>query len=207
MTHNVSVKRTGTGSHLAKMIMAALFAALTAVGAWLSFPLPFTQVPISLASMIPLLAAGLLGWKYGTISTVVYLLLGVVGAPVFHNFTGGVGILAGPTGGYLIGYVTMALLTGWLIDVMCEPSSRGGVATSSNATAGKRLTWWAIVIACVVGTISCYVLGTAWFMITSGTGLTAALVMCVIPFLPGDAAKIAVATILIRKLRPRVYKG
>lgn len=173
-----------------KLILTALFAALTAVGAWIAIPLPFTPVPIILATMVTSLAGGLLGWKYGSLSMIVYLLLGAVGAPVFHNFTGGAGIIAGPTGGYLIGYITSALICGLLIDIICR----------------NKLTWWGIAISCVAGMASCYVLGTIWFMVLSGTGLAAAMVMCVIPFLPGDVLKIIAAVLLIRKLRPVVNK-
>lgn len=172
------------------MILTALFAALTAVCAWISIPLPFTPVPVILATMVTTLAGGLLGWKYGSVSMIVYLLLGAVGAPVFHNFTGGLGILTGPTGGYLVGYITSALICGILLDVICR----------------KKLTWWGIAISGIVGLASCYALGTAWFMISTGTGLAASMVSCVIPFLPGDVLKTILAVILILKLRPIVYK-
>lgn len=175
---------------LTKMILAALFAALTAIGAWISIPLPFTPVPITLATLVATLAGAFLGWKYGSISMIIYVLLGAVGAPVFHNFTGGLGIVSGPTGGYLIGYITSALLCGILLDVICK----------------NKLTWWGILIASVVGLASCYALGTIWFMMSSGTGFAASMVMCVIPFLPGDALKTIVAVLLIIKLRPVIYK-
>ncbi len=168
------------------LILAGLFAALTAVFAWISIPLPFTPVPIILSTLGVTLAGGLLGPKYGTLSMVVYILLGAVGAPVFHNFTGGMGILLGPTGGYIVGYITYALLTGGLI----------------TAFAKKKLTWWKIAVASLVGLLSCYILGTAWFMFSTGTPMVTALMLCIVPFIPGDLLKTLVAVLLIKKLRP-----
>lgn len=172
-------------SKTTRLMLAALFTALTAICAYISIPLPFTPVPITLATLAATLSGALLGPKYGVLSQVVYLLLGAVGVPVFHNFTGGLGILTGPTGGYLIGYLTMAFLTGLII---CQAKKGTSIPV--------------IAIAMIIGLASCYLLGTAWFMISSGTALIPSLVSCVIPFLPGDAVKTIVGCFLIKKLRP-----
>ena len=127
MPQSCPIARTQNRTTL--LILTALFAALTAVGAWISIPLPFTTVPITLATM-GASAGALLGPWYGSLSMIIYLLLGAVGAPVFHNMTGGLGILTGPTGGYLIGYITSALLCGLLINTMCK----------------KNLAWWKVAI-------------------------------------------------------------
>lgn len=82
-------------SKTARLLISALFAALTAVCSFISIPLPFTPVPVNLATLSVFLAGGLLGWRYGTISQMVYLLLGAVGVPVFHNFTAGLGFSPG----------------------------------------------------------------------------------------------------------------
>lgn len=172
-------------SKTTRLVLAALFTALTAVCAYISIPLPFTPVPITLATLAVTLSGALLGPKYGVLSQVIYLLLGAFGVPVFHNFTGGLGILTGPTGGYLIGYLTMSFLTGLIL-------SRSKKDTSVPI----------IIIAIVTGLVSCYLLGTLWFMITSGTPLIPSLTACVLPFLPGDALKTIVGCFLIKKLRP-----
>lgn len=185
-----SKKRTSGRTNLVMLILTALFAALTAVGAWISIPLPFTAVPITLATMLASLAGGLLGPWYGALSQVIYLLLGAAGVPVFHNMTGGVGILAGPTGGYLVGYITSALLCGILMRVFCH----------------TKTAWWGIAISSLVGLASCYVLGTIWFIRLSGTGLAASMAMCVIPFLPGDALKTIAIVLLLRKLKPALSR-
>ena len=164
-----------------KMILFGLFAALTAVCSMISIPLPFTPVPINLATLSIFLAGGLLGSKGGAVSQTVYVLLGAVGLPVFHNFTGGMGILTGPTGGYIIGYIAGA----WLIGLIIEKSGHKLFQIAAGMAAGMAV---------------CYALGTLWFMFLTGTGLTAALMMCVVPFLIGDAVKIIAGTILVKKL-------
>jgi biotin transport system substrate-specific component len=163
------------------MILCALFAALTAVCSMISVPLPFTPVPINLATLSIFLAGGLLGSKYGSISQLVYVILGAVGLPVFHNFTGGIGIVTGPTGGYIIGYVAAA----WLIGFLCEKIGRG---------------FYKNIFSMAAGLVVCYTLGTLWFMYLTSTGLAAALMLCVVPFLVGDAIKIAAGAILVKKL-------
>lgn len=163
------------------LILCALFAAITAVLSQIAIPLPFTPVPINLATFSVFLAGGLLGAGRGAVSQAVYVLVGAVGVPVFAQFTGGLGIIAGPTGGYLVGYIAAALLTGFLL---------------------LRLprTIWGHMLAMAIGMLSCYALGTAWFMYQQNVTLIPALGMCVIPFLIGDALKIAVAAFLVRKL-------
>jgi biotin transport system substrate-specific component len=164
-----------------KMILYALFAALTAACSMISIPLPFTPVPINLATLSVFLAGGLLGSKGGAISQLVYVLLGAIGLPVFHSFTGGLGILSGPTGGYIIGYVAAA----WLIGFMVEKLGQG---------------YYKNMISMAAGLAVCYALGTLWFMYITSTGLVAALMLCVVPFLLGDAFKIVAGSILVKKL-------
>lgn len=163
------------------MILCALFAALTAVCSMISIPLPFTPVPINLATLSVFLAGGLLGSRYGFLSQLVYVILGAVGLPVFHNFSGGFGIITGPTGGYIIGYAAAA----WLIGFLAEKTGRG---------------FYRNIIGMAAGLAVCYGLGTLWFMVLTSTGLVAALMLCVVPFLIGDAVKIAAGAILVKKL-------
>jgi biotin transport system substrate-specific component len=179
---------TGNQAHASRLrlyplILCALFAALTVAGAIIQIPLPFTPVPISLATLAVYLAGGLLGAKYGALSQVVYILLGGVGLPVFSNFQGGIGVIAGPTGGYIIGYVAAALIVGL-------------IAGNGRRPPARKLT-----VAMISGTAACYALGTAWFMISTGTSLSAALSLCVVPFLIGDILKILAAILLIKTLK------
>lgn len=163
------------------MILCALFAALTAVCSMISVPLPFTPVPVNLATLSVFLAGGLLGSKYGSLSQLVYVILGAVGLPVFHSFTGGLGILTGPTGGYIIGYAAAA----WFIGFLAEKLGRG---------------FYRNIIGMAAGLGVCYALGTLWFMVLTSTGLAAALMMCIVPFLIGDAFKIVAGAALVKKL-------
>lgn len=163
------------------LILCALFAAITAVLSQIAIPLPFTPVPINLATFSVFLAGGLLGAGRGAVSQAVYVLVGAIGVPVFAQFTGGLGILVGPTGGYLAGYISAAWLVGFLLPRLPR-------------------TIWGHMFAMVLGMLSCYALGTAWFMYLQNVALIPALSMCVIPFFIGDALKIAVAAFLVRKL-------
>jgi biotin transport system substrate-specific component len=147
----------------------------------ISIPLPFTPVPINLATLSVFLAGGLLGSKGSAISQIVYVFIGAVGLPVFANFQGGPGVLAGPTGGYVIGYIVAALLIGFIL----ERIGRG---------------FYKNIVAMVVGLFACYGLGTLWFMHVTGMGLLASLLMCVVPFLIGDFLKIVVAAFLTQRL-------
>ena len=147
-----------------------------AICSFITIPLGFTPVPINLATLGVFLTGGILGKKYGSISLIVYILLGAVGVPVFAGFKGGLGVLAGPTGGYIIGYLA-AFLTGLLVELV---SRKTGTNSDKSAKSSHRAI--SIITAMIAGLAACYALGTAWFMISTGTGLGAALISCVIRF-------------------------
>ena len=172
---------TTTHRRIRRMILCALFAALTAVCSQIAIPMPW-GVPVNLALFAVYLAGALLGPVWGMASQLVYLVLAAVGVPVLAGLGGGPAVLFGRTGGYVIGYLLAALLTGVL-------APRGA---SARRLAG----------AMAAGCLGCYALGTVWFMAITGISLWQSLALCV-PFLPGDAAKIALAAALGRKLAPR----
>lgn len=174
------------------MALCGLFAAIAAICSWISIPLGFTPVPVNLGTLAFMLAGGLLGKKYGTVSLAVFTMVGAVGAPVFAGFRGGIGVLAGPTGGYIIGYIAGAFVIGLLLEL---------INSRNDGSRSKVLTVVLTVLAMAAGLLACYALGTAWFVISTGTGIGAALVACVFPFLPGEVLKVAAATILVGKLR------
>lgn len=167
-------------SRIETLVYCALFAALTAVFA--QIVIPIQPVPISLATFAVMMCGLLLGWKYGALAVIVYILLGLVGVPVFAGFKNGAAALAGPTAGYIIGYIPYALLAG-LAFPRFEKNFRGRC------------------LLLAAGAVILYLLGTAWFMIQSGRGLWDSLSLCVLPFLPGDAAKIVLAALLAPRLR------
>ena len=167
------------------MALIAVMTAVTCVLAPLSIPIG--PVPISLTNLAIYFGLYILGMKKETVSYMVYLLIGFVGVPVFSGFTGGAGKLLGPTGGYLIGFIPMAIVAGILID-----KSGGKVLPS--------------VIGMVAGTAVCYGLGTAWFCIQAHYEVMPALALCVIPFLPGDAVKIAIAAFFGPQIRRAIKR-
>ena len=181
------MKSGGTVSRFSarSLVYAALMAVVISVCAWLQ--IPFGQINFTMQTFGVFLAVGLLGGKLGTVSVVVYLLLGAVGAPVFTNFSGGLGKLAGPTGGYLIGFV-FAALTYWGITKLF---GNGAVP----AVAGM-----------VLGNLLCYAFGTVWFMAVapSKPGLFTALSLCVLPFILPDILKIGLAYAVTLMLRNRL---
>ena len=126
----------------------------------------------------------LLGWKKGALSLLVYLLLGLAGLPVFSGFAGGISKLAGPTGGYIIGFIPMAIVAGIIID--------------------KSHQRWIQIVAMIIGTAICYAFGTVWFCFQSGYTVAAALAVCVIPFIPADLIKIVIVTIIGPMIRKRL---
>ncbi len=182
-------------SRTASLTLCGLFAAIMAVCSIITVPLGFTPVPINLGTLGVFLAGGILGRKYGTISIAVYVILGAVGIPIFAGFKGGLGVLAGPTGGYIIGYILAAFVVGLIVDFFLK----------DDFGIGKQ--YLICVIAMVAGLFVCYLLGTIWFIVSTGTGVWASLVACVFPFLPGDALKIVAATLLVRRLRIILYSN
>ena len=183
-TNTVSAPRTKTY----EITMTALMAAVTCILAPLSIPIG--PVPISFTNLAIYLSLYLLGWKKGTISYLIYLLIGLVGLPVFSGFTGGPAKLAGPTGGYIIGFLFSALVM-WAMEKL----------------PGKKSIMQ--IVSMVVGLVVCYAFGTAWFMVVYGkangpVGLVTALGWCVFPFIIPDFIKIALAYVLSRKLRKYV---
>lgn len=163
-----------------RIVLAALFAALMAVCSQIQIPLP--MVPINLALFAAHLCGALLGAKWGALSISAYVLLGLVGAPVYAGFASGPAALFGKTGGYILGYILSAFLVGLL-------SRRIG------------FTFKSLCLSMLVGVVACYAFGTVWFMAVTGLNLMTSLAYCVIPFLPGDAVKIVLAALLALRLK------
>lgn len=178
--------QTKTRSGIYPLAMTAVMAAVMAVAS--PFAIPIGPVPISLCTLVIYLSAYVLGWKRGTAATLVYILLGAVGMPVFSNFGAGLGKVVGPTGGYIVGYILLAIIAGLFVGRFAH--SRG------MQLAGL-----------VLGTGMLYALGTAWFCYAMNSTLSAALAACVLPFLPGDAAKIVVALLAGPVLRRQLSRA
>ena len=158
---------TSRSTHTYAMVTTAFMAAVTCILAPLSIPIG--PVPISLTNLAIYLS--------------LYLLIGLAGLPVFSGFSGGIGKLAGPTGGYIIGFIPMAIIAGIIIDHF-----------------RKR---WIQLLGMILGIAVCYVFGTAWFCMQAGYTVSAALAVCVIPFIPGDLVKMVIALTIGPVIRQR----
>lgn len=171
------------------LVYCSMGAALIAVCSWISIP---TAVPFTLQTFAVFLVLLLLGGERGTIATLVYVLLGAVGAPVFAGFKAGLGVLLGSTGGYIIGF----LFTG-LIYILFTRLFKNNIVIK--------------LVALVLGLIVCYAFGTAWFMHvylknTGEVGLLTVLGWCVFPFIIPDLVKMALAAVIAKRIEPVIRK-
>ena len=179
-----TVTKTKSKIKTRDMAYIGLFAVLIAICAWISIP---TTIPFTLQVLGVALAVGMLGGRRGTVAVLVYILLGAVGVPVFAGFKGGIGALLGNTGGYIIGFIFMALVM-WAMEKFL---GRKPVVQ---------------ILSMVLGLIVCYAIGTVWFMVvytnnSGAVGLGTVLGWCVIPFIIPDLVKIALALVLCKRLK------
>lgn len=161
-----------------------LFTVLIAICSWISIP---TTVPFTLQTLGVFLTIGLLGGKRGTISIIIYIVLGAVGLPLFAGFSGGVGIIMGNTGGYILGFLFTGLIM-WAIEKLFGNS------------------YLTLTVSMVIGLIVCYAVGTLWFITvytqnTGSIGVISVLGLCVFPFIIPDLIKIIVALYLTKRLK------
>ncbi len=175
-------------AELERVAATAAFTALITVGAYLSFPLPGSPVPVVVQNFFVIAAGMLLGPRHGVASVVVYLALGAVGFPVFAGGSGGVAHLVGPTGGYLLGYLPAVFVAGALL--------------SQNAHAGLGRT----AAAAGLGFALVYLCGVPVLILVTGLGLGPALAVGFLPFLPGDLLKAVAAVLLYRRIAPRLSR-
>ena len=167
-----------------EIVFIGVFAALMAVCSWISIP---TTVPFTLQTFAVLLAIGILGGRDGSLSVLIYVLLGAVGVPVFANFSGGMGVILGTTGGYIVGFIASALIM-WLFEKLL----------------GHKI--WVLAVSSLLGLIACYAIGTVWFMYVYSTAngavaLATVLGWRVIPVIIPDVIKIVLALLIGSRLR------
>ncbi len=175
------------GSNLKPLVFAALFAALTAAVAPFKIPLGFTPVPITLQTLVVLMSGAMLGPYYGALAMILYVVVGVLGLPVFAGGGSGIGAVLGPTGGYLISYFIAAYVIGKIVQMRKKPA------------------FLDYVIAMVAGTIIIYVLGAGWGMVVTGLGIAAILAGWVFPFIIGDTIKLLAAAYIAKKVDIKKY--
>ena len=169
------------------IVYIGVFAVLIAICSWISIP---AVVPFTLQTFGVFMAVQTLGGKRGTMAVLIYILLGAAGVPVFAGFSGGIGVLLGSTGGYIIGFVFSALVM-WLIQ---------------NIFGRKPL---ASIISMLLGLLVCYAFGTVWFKVVYARGgdeasLLTVLGWCVIPFIVPDLIKIGLAYLVSVRIKKAI---
>ena len=169
------------------MIFAALFAALTAAVAQIKIPLGFTPVPITLQTLVVLLSGAMLGPYYGALSMILYILVGVLGLPVFAGGSSGLPVLYGNTGGYLISYFIAAFTIGKYLEKKVKRK------------------YFDYVAAMFFGSVIIYVLGATQGKIITGLPWSAILVGWVLPFIIGDAIKLLLAAWIASSFDAKKY--
>lgn len=171
---------------LQQITRCALCAAMMAICAWLTIPAP---VPFTMQSFAIFLTLLLFGGKTAAVAVGVYLLLGTVGLPVFAGMQGGIGVLFGPHGGFLIGFLLMAGID-WYIGSLFSKRSM------------------AQTIGCIAAELGiCYLTGTAWYMLLSEmTSVWSACTVCILPFLLPDVLKLCLAAGISRPLSRRLQQ-
>lgn len=178
---------TSGTTKMKQMTLIGLMTAVLCILAPIAIPLPISPIPVSLGNMAVCFAVAVLGFKSGTLSVLLYLLLGLTGLPVFSGFTGGIGKLLGPTGGYLIGYLFLALFFGFVVEHF-----------------RNRLS--ANIFGALSGMLILYLFGTLWLAFQLDSDFVSALWVGVIPYIPPDIIKTILAIILGTKLRKRLSK-
>lgn len=173
-------------SSVYQLTTCALMAALMCVLGPMSIPIG--PVPVSFTNLVIYLTVYLLGMKGATVSYLIYLLLGAAGLPVFSGYAGGLAKLAGPTGGYLIGFILMALICGYVME-------------KSHLHVGIT------ILGMIGATLVAYLFGTVWFVIQMQCDVWYALTVCVFPFIPFDIIKILIASVLGRLIRRALGKA
>lgn len=189
MIHTIMTGEISAEKKKLSIRQIALVGLMTSVicilGPW-ALHIPVSPVPISLGMLAIYFVTSVLGMKLGFVSVMIYLLLGLTGLPVFTDFMGGPGKLLGPTGGYLIGYLFMALICGFFTDKWSDK----------------------IVInffGMILGTAACYLFGTLWLGYQLSLSFTEALMIGVIPYIPGDMIKLVIAIAIGSRLRKRLH--
>lgn len=169
-------------------VFAALFAAFISAGSFIQIPMP-AGVPIVIQDMMALLSGMLLGPVWGSVSVILFLLLGIVGLPVFSGKAGIQVLLSGPTGGFLLGYLAAAFICGVIIHFFCKKNN-------------GKLYWIVLSITSLAGTLVLFMCGIAGFMRITDSSLVKTVSLVLLPFIPGNIIKMAVMVLLAGRFRP-----
>lgn len=168
------------------MIYASMLGALTALGAY--FIIPMSPVPLTIQTLFVFLSGALLGGPQAAMSQLVYLVLGLIGLPVFAGGKAGLGTLLGPTGGYLFGFVISAFIMGFIVDL------------KKNA----EIFW--MIFAMVIGLFVIYALGVLQLSFVANMSIQKAIILGAAPFILGDITKLFAAAIIANKVRDKIKR-
>ncbi len=171
------------------LIICAVFAAILCVFSVMTIPIGV--IPISMGVFGVILTSCILGWKKGTISVIVYILIGVIGLPIFSGFKGGIAVLAGPTGGYIWSYILMALFIGFF---------------TAKLPQNKPLAVAKLSVISFIGVVICYLFGTMQFMLVAHKTFMQAVTVCVYPFIPFDIIKSVAGGVIAYGVRYALVK-
>ncbi len=169
-------------------VLSALFAALISAGAFIQIPMP-SGVPVVIQDMTALLSGMLLGPIWGSVSVILFLLLGIIGLPVFSGKAGLQVLISGPTGGFLLGYLAAALICGIAVHVFIKKY--------------KGASYWVVLsLIALAGTVLLFVCGIAGFMRVTEFSFVKTISLVLIPFIPGNGIKMVVMVLLAGRFRP-----
>ena len=175
--------------NLKNLILAAIFSAITIVFAQITIPIPFTPIPFTLSMVAVYLSGIILQKKYALYSMAIYILLGIIGLPVFGNFSGGVGRILGPTGGYILSYPIMAFITGWILEKF------------------GRKRWWTCTLALTAALLICYLFGSLWYAWIGHVKWMDSIIFTVIPFIGMDVVKVLIFAFLGLELNKALMRA
>lgn len=202
ITANERASSVQAGTLLLKAGLALAGVGALTAGAWLS--VPFYPVPLTMQTLAVLLLGGLLGPTLGVSTVAGYLALGLLGAPVFHNGLGGLAVLAGPTGGYLVGFLPAVFLMG----LAARRVTNMGSGRPAVAGRGAAVRETAVLGAgAVLAGAAIYCLGVPWLALFTGGSLSRAVAVGAVPFLWGDLLKTVVAVGVLRARASALSRG
>ncbi|MGE4214670.1 MAG: biotin transporter BioY [Anaerotignaceae bacterium] len=172
-------------------VLCGLFAAILCVSAFITIPLFFTPIPLTMQVLAVAVTAAVLGGKRGAIAVLIYVLLGCFGLPVFSGMKGGLGVVAGATGGFIWGFIPQAYISGTICDKVFAAEKSGKAIVK-------------VIVALVFGLCVLYICGVIQLMQVANMGIGAALGAAVLPFIPFDIFKIAVSAVIAVNLRKQI---
>lgn len=182
------------------IILIGLFTSVLIICSWITIP---TLIPFTLQTLAICLITLLLGLKKGTIAIILYIILGLIGLPVFNSFRSGFSVILGPTGGYIIGFIPMLLVSRLLITIFGLNKQSKDISSDEKNNKKQIIKMLFSSLALLIGTIVCYIFGSIWFILVYGpdnANFSYVISVCIIPFIIPDIIKIIISVIVSNRL-------